>query len=191
MDLEILEEEIRQCDFCNLIKNTNNNTPLVFHGSGKIMAVVQPPNDTNIYEEQHFSTNEKRYFELILKAAGIDEEDIYVTSIAKCPYGSDNKENKKCTELCSTKFLLREMRVVKPKVILSVGKIPTSYFLSTPLYKTSMSEVIGKIYNYNDIPVMPIYTMSYLIQNGKKKTDEVIEQLTKVKDIKDTNGFCR
>lgn len=148
------------------------------------MFVTSAPQLENLSLGQHFSISEQRYFDLILKACKIDIKDIYLTSITKCSYNKDNKKTLTCKDLCATKFLLREIQLVNPKMIVCLGKVPACHFLHVPFSRLKLSDVVNRTYDYEGIPVIPVYNMSYLIQNGKKKTDDMI------KSIKETNGIC-
>lgn len=182
MTLEILRDEIYQCDFCELRKNIKDEQPLPFKGDGKIMFVTPAPNFDNLSLGQHFSINEQYYFERVLKAADIDSYSL--TSITKCSYDKDNKKNRTCKDLCATKYLLREIREIEPKVIVTMGKIPTCHFLKTPISKFKLSDYVHKIYevDYNDTTyrVLPTYGMAYLMQQGRKKTDDFIAKLKEI-----------
>lgn len=184
MDLNIIKEEISQCSFCELRKNINDETPLVSKGSGKIMFVTPAPSFDNLYLGQHFSIDEQRYFELILKASNISMNNVYVTSITKCSYNKDNKKNLSCKDLCATKFLLREINLIQPKFIVCLGKVPTCHFLKIPISRLKLADVVNKTYDCDGIKVIPIYHMSYLLQNGRKMTDDMVAK------IKETNGIC-
>jgi len=184
MELNILRSEITKCDFCDLRKNIKDETPLPSKGSGKIMFVTSAPQFENLSLGQHFSINEQRYFDLILKACKIDSNDIYLTSITKCSYNKDNKKTLTCKDLCATKFLLREIQLVEPKLIVCIGKVPACHFLQIPFSRLKLADVVNRTYDCDGIKVIPVYNMSYLIQNGKKMTQDVIDC------IKETNGIC-
>lgn len=183
-DLEILKEEIIACDYCSLRCNNLEEQPLPFRGNGNILFVTPPPSTECLLIERHFNVTEQRYFDLVLKAANIETNNITISSITKCHIEKINKENISNKDLCATKFLLREIWEIKPKVIVPIGKLPTAHFLKLSMSKLKMSHVINETYEYESIPVIPIPTMAHLIQRGRKETDKVIKQLNKINNIK-------
>lgn len=182
--LKILNEEISQCDFCDLRKNIKDEIPLSPKGGGKIMFVTPAPNFDNLFLGQHFSIDEQRYFDLMLKAAGIDKSDIYLTSITKCSYNKDNKKNLNCKDICATKFLLREIREIEPKIIVTMGKVPTCHFLNIPISRLKLKDYAHKVYqeeySEEEYKILPTYGLAYLMQQGRKMTDEFIGRLKEI-----------
>lgn len=177
--LNVLREEISQCDFCELRKNIKEESPLPSKGEGKIMFVTPAPIFDNLSLGQHFSIDEQRYFELVLKAADIDKQDVCITSITKCSYNKDNKKNLTCKDLCATKFLLREIREIEPKVIVTMGKVPTCHFLNVPISRLKLSDYVHNIYD-EEYRILPTYGMAYLMQQGGKVTDTLIDSLKEI-----------
>lgn len=175
--LKILNEEVSQCDYCDLRKNIKEELPLPLKGNGKIMFVTPAPAFDNLSLGQHFSIDEQRYFELILKASNI--HDFCLTSITKCSYNKDNKKNLTCKDICATKFLLREIREIHPEVIVTMGKVPSCHFLKIPISRFKLSDHVHKFYK-EEYKILPTYGMSYLMQNGMKTTQSLIDRLKEI-----------
>ena len=69
----------------------------------------------------------------------------------------------------SVPFIKKFIELLKPKVILSMGSVPTDVLLG---HSEPITVVRGKWFEYNGVPVMPTFALSYLLNNveAKKKT---------------------
>jgi uracil-DNA glycosylase family 4 len=80
----------------------------------------------------------------MIKAMGIRREDVHIANIVKCrPPGNRTPERDEC-ETCSP-FLMRQIAVVKPKVIVALGAVAAKNLLAM---NASMSELRGRFYDF-------------------------------------------
>ena len=109
------------------------------------------------------------------KAMGLKREDVYIGNILKCrpPANRDPlpEEVRQCIG-----FLESQISVIRPKIIVTLGRIATQNLLDTT---TPISRLRGTFQEYKGIAVMPTYHPSYLLQNPSKKRD-VWEDIKKV-----------
>lgn len=96
-----------------------------------------------------------------LFSVGITRDRVYVTNIVKCrPRGNrtpDIAEGK----FCADKWLREEIRIVKPKVIVGLGKAALRYFLGR---EAGIVRSRGHWLEWEGIPVMPTYHPAYLLR---------------------------
>ncbi|HOA08619.1 MAG TPA: uracil-DNA glycosylase, partial [Spirochaetota bacterium] len=67
---------------------------------------------------------------------------------------------------CS-KYLKKQIEIIKPEVIVTLGSPATKYILNT---KDGITSLRGKWGEYMGIPVMPTFHPSYVIRNGGEKS---------------------
>ena len=80
----------------------------------------------------------------MIKAMGIRREDVYIANVVKCrPPGNRTPERDEC-ETCSP-FLMRQIAVVKPKVVVALGAVAAKSLLAM---NASMSELRGRFYDF-------------------------------------------
>ena len=80
----------------------------------------------------------------MIKAMGIRREDVYIANIVKCrPPGNRTPERDEC-ETCSP-FLMRQIAVIKPKVIVALGAVAAKNLLAI---NAPMSELRGRFYDF-------------------------------------------
>ena len=80
-------------------------------------------------------------------------EDIYFLEAIKC-YPKDRKYLKGCSNNCR-KYLIEQLFVINPQIILTLGDIATRTLLNIKYSK--FGDVAGKCYDYNGFEVIPIY----------------------------------
>ena len=80
----------------------------------------------------------------MIKAMGIEREQVYIANIVKCrPPGNRQPEREEC-ETCSP-FLMRQIAVVKPKVIVALGATAAKTLLAM---NSSMMQLRGRFYDF-------------------------------------------
>jgi DNA polymerase len=80
----------------------------------------------------------------MIRAMGIRREDVYIANVVKCrPPGNRTPERDEC-ETCSP-FLMRQIAVVKPKVVVALGAVSAKNLLAI---NAPMSELRGRFYDF-------------------------------------------
>lgn len=88
-------------------------------------------------------------FNVLLDKLNLSIHDVYVTSISKCVTEDINT----CFK-CAATYLLREIDMIKPKVIVTLGETPARVFLSMASgkeYEGLFKELQGHIYTIKDV----------------------------------------
>ena len=95
----------------------------------------------------------------------LKREDVYICNIVKCrPPGNRNPEPDE-VEAC-IRFVKQQIAVIKPKVIVTLGNVPTQNLLGT---KAGITKLRGEWQEYEGIPVMPTFHPSYLLRSPGEK----------------------
>jgi DNA polymerase len=108
----------------------------------------------------------------LIELAGYSRQTVYIANIVKCHPMKDPSDTEKRSNdrpptdeeisLCS-KYLQKQIEIINPKVIMTLGKPSARYFLKTD---APIGAIRGKFQDYNGIKLMPTYHPSYLIRNG-------------------------
>src|SRR4029078_531388 len=113
----------------------------------------------------------------IIKAIGFDRSEVFIGNINRCrPPG--NRAPEPDESIVCKPFLLREIAVVRPKVIVVLGATAAQNLLET---KTPISKMRGHFHDYLGVKVMPTFHPAYLLRDPNKKR-EVWEDMKKVRD---------
>jgi DNA polymerase len=113
----------------------------------------------------------------ILASVGLRREDCYLTNTVK--YISSGDELTGDVLAFFTPYLHRELRVVRPRVVIAFGNTPTRALLST---KKPISQLRGTFHDYRGMKLMPTFNPAYLLRDPSKKR-EVWEDMKKVRDL--------
>jgi len=128
----------------------------------------------------------------MLADANIPQESYYITNTVKCwPYEKNGNRTKNRPptdeEITACKgWLWKEIQMLDPYVIITLGKVPTYTLLASQLKKNfKLDSSIGKEYK---VPwcksiIYPLYHPSYIMQYGKAKMQHMVTLLQKVHDI--------
>jgi len=80
----------------------------------------------------------------MIKAMGLRREEVYIANVVKCrPPGNRTPERDEC-DTCSP-FLMRQIAVIKPKVVVALGAVAAKNLLAM---NASMAELRGRFYDF-------------------------------------------
>ena len=196
--LKEIQERLKTCHACSEMCGTP-----VFGNKNKtkIMLIGQAPGPHEASKGKPFAfTAGKTLFQWLNMVSGLTEEElrgqIYFAAVARCFPGKNKKgggdREPSSVEIANCRhFLTAEMNVLKPKVVIAVGKLAISEVLGPLLLKKSapLTEVIGKKFsvNYQDheIVVIPLPHPSGIStwhkkEPGKSLLVEALNQLALV-----------
>ena len=114
----------------------------------------------------------------IIQAMKFKREEVYITNIVKCRPPENRTPHKQEIEMCQD-YLREQLGVIKPKVIVTLGKVAADFFIES---KLGMTALRGNFYEFNNIKVMPTFHPSYIIRNeGNKEIKKMVwEDMQKV-----------
>ncbi len=175
-----LQTYLSDCSLCNLSKSRKN---IVF-GEGNpqadIMFVGEGPGELEDDTGRVFVGRSgellTRIIENVLK---LRREDVYITNIVKCRPPLNRAPSEEEAQRCKP-FLIKQIEIVKPKIIIALGA--TSYSYLTGDMDGKISKVRGEMINFGSAKLMPTFHPSYLLRNPSAKK-EVMSDMLKVKAI--------
>ena len=143
--LKIIREDLGDCTRCKLHKQGRKQ--IVF-GVGDphadLMFVGEGPGADEDAQGEPFVGRAGQLLNNMIKAMGLRREDVYIANVVKCrPPGNRTPERDEC-ETCSP-FLMRQITVIKPKVIVALGAVAARNLLAI---NAPMSELRGRFYDF-------------------------------------------
>jgi uracil-DNA glycosylase family 4 len=173
--LEDVKQELGDCQRCSLGRLRTN---LVFGEgnpkSGLVFVGEAPGGDEDI-QGRPFVGRAGQLLTRIVEAMGLKRKDVYICNILKCrPPGNRNPRPDEINA-CEP-FLIKQLKVIKPRVICALGTFASHTLLKTDVPITVLR---GKFHAYQGIQLMPTYHPAYLLRNpGAKK--QVWEDVQKI-----------
>ena len=174
-DIERLRDEALGCERCELHQGRNT----VVFGTGAenadLMFVGEAPGAEEDLQGIPFVGRAGQLLTRIIEAMELKHEDVYIANVIKCrPPGNRNPKPIEI-ETCEP-FLLRQIELIKPKVICALGTFAAQTLLRT---KQSISSLRGRFHDYHGCKLMATYHPAYLLRNPNGKR-EVWEDMQKV-----------
>jgi uracil-DNA glycosylase family 4 len=165
--LKVILEDIGDCTRCRLSKGRNK---LVF-GTGNvnadIMFVGEGPGADEDEQGLPFVGRAGQLLNNMITAMGLKREDVYIANVVKCrPPGNRTPERDEC-DTCSP-FLMQQIEVVKPKIIVALGAVAAKNLLSL---NDSMANLRGHIYDFKNTKLAVTYHPAYLLRDPRQKAE--------------------
>jgi len=114
----------------------------------------------------------------IIEAIGLKREDVYIANVIKCRPPQNRNPEPDEVETCEP-FLFRQIDIIKPKVIVALGKFGAQTLLRT---LEPISRLRGRVFEYRGAKLIPTFHPAYLLRNPSSKR-EVWEDMKLVRRL--------
>ncbi len=143
--LKIVREDLGDCTRCVLHKQGRKQIVFgVGNPKAELMFVGEGPGADEDEKGEPFVGRAGQLLNNMIKAMGISREQVYIANIVKCrPPGNRTPERDECAT-CSP-FLMRQIAVIKPKVIVALGAVAAKTLLAM---SASMIQLRGRFYDF-------------------------------------------
>jgi uracil-DNA glycosylase family 4 len=165
--LAIVRADLGECTRCKLHRGRTNLVFGVGNAETRLMFIGEGPGAEEDEQGVPFVGRAGQLLTQIIKAMGFDREAVYIANVVKCrPPGNRNPEPDEI-EQCEP-FLMRQIDVIKPAIIVALGKFAAQTLLRTT---EPISRLRGHFHHIGDIRVMPTFHPSYLLRNPAAKRE--------------------
>ncbi len=177
--LEELRAFIGDCRRCKL---AGHRTQIVF-GVGNprarlVFAGEAPGRDEDLKGEPFVGRAGQLLTEIITKGMKLRREDVYIANVIKCR-PPENRNPEPDEVACCEPFLIRQLELIRPEVIVALGKFAVQTLLGT---KEPITRLRGRWHDYHGIRLMPTFHPAYLLRNPADKR-LVWEDIQKVMQV--------
>jgi uracil-DNA glycosylase family 4 len=174
--IEQVRTDLGDCRRCKLWPTRTN---IVF-GSGSphssLVFVGEGPGADEDMQGLPFVGRAGQLLTKMIESINLKREEVYICNVVKCrPPGNRFPEKDEITA-CSP-FLVRQLEVIKPKIICCLGAAAAQTLLNT---KAPIGALRGRFRNYRGTQLMVTYHPAYLLRNPSAKR-EVWEDLKKIR----------
>jgi len=145
--------------------------------SADLMFVGEAPGADEDEAGQPFVGRAGQLLTKIIEGIGLAREDVFIGNINRCRPPKNRAPLPEETAACKP-FLMREIAVVRPKVIVVLGATAAQNLLET---KEPIGKLRGHFHNYQGTKVMPTFHPAYLLRDPNKKR-EVWEDMKLVRE---------
>lgn len=176
--IEAIRADIGNCTRCPLCEGRTQ----IVHSTGNfradLMFVGEAPGADEDAQGFPFVGRAGQLLTKIIEGIQLKREDVFIGNINRCRPPGNRQPTLPEAETCRP-FLLREIAVVKPKVIVVMGNTACQNLLDT---KIGITKLRGSFHDYFGVKVMPTFHPAYLLRDPRKKR-EVWEDMKKVRDF--------
>ncbi|MGR8934172.1 MAG: uracil-DNA glycosylase [Gammaproteobacteria bacterium] len=165
MDWETLQQIVAQCRNCGLCEA---RTQAVFgcgNRQAEWMLIGEAPGQQEDLQGEPFVGRAGQLLTEMLRAMGLMREIVYIANVVKCRPPNNRDPEPDEMAACSV-YLRRQIELVRPKIILAVGRIAAQHLLQTD---APLSKLRGKVHFLDEIPLIVIYHPAYLLRSLSEK----------------------
>jgi len=167
-DWESLQHQVKQCIACGLHQTRKNTVFGVGNLQADWMIIGEAPGEAEEARGEPFVGPAGQMLNQMLLAIGVSREKVFIANILKCrpPNNRDPKQDE--VNSCQG-FLKQQIKLIKPKVILAVGRVAAQNLLHT---KETIGHIRGKPYALEEtqIPLVATYHPAYLLRSPTEKS---------------------
>lgn len=161
MDWDQLKLTVSQCIACPLSQSRSQTVFGVGDKNADWLFVGEGPGASEDATGEPFVGQAGKLLDQMLTAIKLKRGDqVYITNIVKCR--PPNNRNPSLNEALQCEpYLTRQIALIKPKLIVALGKVAVQNILKCD---DSISSLRGKVHNYSGIPLIVTYHPAYLLR---------------------------
>lgn len=175
--IEQIWADIGNCTRCPLHEGRTQIVQTVGNYQSDLMFVGEAPGADEDAKGEPFVGRAGQLLNKIIEAIGMKREEVCIGNINRCRPPGNRQPTLPEAHACKP-FLLREIAVIRPKVIVVMGNTALHNLLDT---KVGITRMRGQFHDYFGVKVMPTFHPAYLLRDPSKKR-EVWDDMKKVRD---------
>jgi len=180
---KLLEEVYAPCARC--IKcplGTLGRNSIVFgegNPNAKLMFLGEGPGQKEDEQARPFVGRSGQLLTRVIESLGAKREEIYITNIVKCRPPKNRKPSPKESKTCKELLLFKQIKIIRPKVICTLGSSALEALIEKPV---SITKLRGKPISFKNTTVLPTFHPAYILRN-RRELENFAADLKKAKDI--------
>ncbi len=167
LDWETLERTVLGCTRCALHQTRTQAVFGVGNRQAEWMVIGEAPGADEDRQGEPFVGRAGQLLNSMLKAIGLAREQVYIANILKSRPPGNRDPLPEEVAACEP-YLKRQIELIKPKIILALGRIAAQNLLKTD---TKIGALRGKrhVYPGTEIPLVVTYHPAYLLRSPLEK----------------------
>ena len=178
--LDEIAAKVKNCTRCPLYETATHSVPGEGDPHAKLVCVGEAPGAKEDETGRPFVGQAGQLLTKILGAIDLTREQVFICNVLKHrPPGNRNPRPEE-VEACSP-YLIRQLELIKPKVIVAFGTFAAQTLLQT---KTPLGQLRGLVHRYHGIPLIVTYHPAALLRNPawKRPTWEDVKLARRILD---------
>lgn len=189
LDWGPLQQAVAACRACELCKTRTQTVFGVGNRHADLMIIGEAPGADEDRQGEPFVGRAGQLLNLMLAAIGLKREQVYIANILKCrPPG--NRDPRSEEALRCEPFLMRQIALIRPRVLLSVGRISAQKLLKTD---TPIGKLRGRWFEFgpDGTPLIVTYHPAYLLRSPDQKAkawQDLIQIVRRLRSVPEDVG---
>ncbi len=164
---EALKAQVETCKACSLHQTRTQTVFGVGNQNADLMIIGEAPGADEDRQGEPFVGRAGLLLNAMLKAIGLERGAVFIANVLKCrPPG--NRDPHVDEASCCEPFLLRQIELVRPKVILAVGRVAAQNLLKSD---AAVGSLRGREHPLGEakVPLVVTYHPAYLLRSPDQK----------------------
>jgi len=189
MDWERLRQAVSSCRACELCETRTQTVFGVGNREADLMIIGEAPGADEDRQGEPFVGRAGQLLDLILAAICLKREQVYIANILKCRPPQNRDPRPQEAQRCEP-FLMRQIALVRPRVLLSVGRVSAQNLLRTD---APIGWLRGRWLEFgaDRIPLMVTYHPAYLLRSPDQKSKawrDLLQVARRLRETVDASG---
>jgi DNA polymerase len=178
--LEELARHVSGCRRCALHATAKHPVPGEGNVSAELLCVGETPGVGEDESGRPFAGEAGELFTKILGAIQLSREDVFLCNVLKHRPPGNRDPLPEEVAACQP-YLLRQIELVRPRVILALGRVAAQTLLQT---STGIGALRGRVHRFHGIPLVVTYHPAALLRNEawKRPTWEDVKLARRILD---------
>ncbi|MES9861063.1 MAG: uracil-DNA glycosylase [Candidatus Thiodiazotropha sp. LLP2] len=167
LDWSALISQVKQCHQCGLRSGCKQTVFGVGNEQADMLVIGEAPGADEDRQGEPFVGPAGQLLNAMLLAMGFRREMVFIANIVKCR-PPDNRDPSPEEALACQSYLLRQIELIRPRLILSVGRVSAHNLLKTDI---AVGKLRGRVHAFGErnIPLVVTYHPAYLLRSPEQK----------------------
>ena len=173
LDWPALRSAVAACTACSLCQSRQQTVFGSGHLRAHCMIVGEAPDEQEDAQGEPFVGESGQLLDRMLAALGLSRQpgeparQVFVANILKCRPPRNRNPSPEELAQCQP-FLLRQVALVQPRVILAMGRFAVQSLLASD---APISKLRGQVHDWHGVPLVVTYPPAYLLRQPQAKAD--------------------
>ena len=171
--LDAVASEVIVCRKCELWKTRKNAVPGEGNSESPVMFIGEAPGQSEDIKGKPFVGAAGKFLETLLSEIGLSRNDVFICNIVKCRPPRNREPMPNEIQAC-TPYLDKQIKIIKPKFIVTLGNYSTAYIFSKAnLAFNGITQARGKFFQATildmQIGIFPTFHPAAALYSAKYK----------------------
>jgi len=154
-------QEVKVCKLCRLCETRKNTVFGEGDPDARIFFIGEGPGETEDLTGRPFVGRAGQLLDKMIAGMGLRRDQVFIGNIVKCRPPGNRVPAPDEVATC-TPYLARQLEIIRPKVIVTLGLPAAKYMLSI---NNTMGRLRGQWHDWRGIKLMPTFHPAYLLRS--------------------------